>query len=150
MGVDNYLVVKDLKKKRALIVDLGRGYSMDASDNDINLIIDVLREIEEMFENEGFIDVGRVKLSEVTVQQLCYLFRLKQLLEKIMIETDIAYASDLYKIFKVFGLVSGLVFGFDGDYEWEIVNEFRLFGREEFDRGMLGELEQEGYEVWMW
>jgi len=151
MGVEYFLVVKDKVRKRALIIGLGRHYCKDACDGDIDMIDNALIEINNRLESSRIIDIDGTEVQKLTVGQLSDLIEIKRKLDDITYKTDIHSPSELVEIMKVYGLVRGLIDVWEKDeFEWEIVNEFGLFGYEENDEGLIGELKQEGYSVWTW
>jgi len=151
MGVEYFLVVKDKVRKRAIVVELGRYYNNDACDEDIDLIDSALVEINNRLERSGIVEIDDTEVQKLTVGQLSDLIEIKRKLDEVMYKTDIHSPSELIEIMKVYGLVRGLIDVWEKDeFEWEIVNEFKLFGYKENDEGLIGKLKQEGYSVWIW
>ena len=134
-------MMKDNKYKRALIVCLGKYYDVAASPVDIKKIDYWLDEIDEILNNME--EINDVKIKELTVKHIVDLVRIRQILDKIEYETNIA--SELWKIMKVYGLVMGLMeLWRKEDFEWDIVSEYVLY------EYRMDELKEGGYEVWFW
>jgi len=143
MGTEYYLVMKDKKYKRALIVCLGKYYDGDVTHEDIKNIDNWLDEIDEILYDDSISELENIKIKDMTIKQLAGLVRIKQLLEKIKYETNIA--SELWKIMRVYGLVMGLIELWRSEnFEWEIVSEYILF------EDYIDDMRESGYDVWFW
>ncbi len=140
MGTEYYLVVKDKKKKRALVVDLGKGFSTDTNKQDYEKVAGIINELDELIED--FENLDERRYCDLTLEDLQKLLTLKQLVE------DLKYswvAPDLMGVLVLYGLVSALVpWWKEKDYEWYIVSEYGFAERVE------DELKEEGYEIIMW
>lgn len=149
MGTKFYFVAKDKPRKRALIVQLGKFFDMSASDTDIEIIDNTIDEVERLLDKARLTGLDKKKLNEITVGQLADLVTLKDLMNRITKETDIS--DELGKVLRVYGLVKTLVHDRNmKEFEWSVVNEFILYGFDDNDEGVMGELKKEGYKIIFW
>lgn len=137
MGVVYYLVVKDIKNKLALIIELGKYYDDAANDTDVDYITTALDRINDTLND---IDLD-IKVQDLKIKQLAKLAILYEELNNIIYSTNIH--TELIDVMKVYGLVKGLVnVWHEKDFEWEIMSEYQLFEHNLY--------EEEGYKMIWW
>lgn len=141
MGVSYYLVIRDRKEKRALVIYLGSGYGSDVSKKDIDKVDDILWKIDEMIEKVG--DVEEKSYRSFRIKDLVDLITIKRLLEEIKYGTEMSIW--LPNIMKVYGLVMVLTDSYDEDrFDWEITTSYSY---SEIIEQML---KKDGYKIIEW
>lgn len=142
MGVDYYLVFKNLKEKKAMVIYIGRNMFEYVDEVDINLVINAFDEIMDLYDDEKFVEIDETPLRDLTLAHISKLFMLKHYLDRILYDTNFNGIANFNLIIRVVGLIEALKLD-SYDYEWEIVSDIRL--DEEINK-----LQADEYEVWVW
>lgn len=134
-----YLVMKDKKRKRALIVYLGSSLDVIEKD-DIKKVTEMIKGFDDYIEANS--DIMEVRLLNFTLRDFNVLVNAFDKLMKLKYDYSFATYGSIYATLKIWGLIEALS---EEDTDFEIFSDYS-------DRysTLVEDLQKEGYEVWWW
>ena len=136
-----YAVFRDDEQKRLLIIDIGSSLEVYGKGReDIELIYEWLKEIDEILE-----EVGGREVVNLTVEDVSALGVILRRLLKLKYDVDFTTYGDLVRTLQIWGLVSSLLRNPDVVF-MGVYGEYSEF----IDGSGWKKYEDEGYTIWWW
>ena len=143
-----YLVVRNNKEKKALVVYVGRNVCDCITDKDIEEITTSLKRIDDTFESYIIEGLEDVKVTDIRIGHLSVLLTFYKELERIK-NTNTATTDELTDIIPIYGLIVALTRPNCEMFEWGILTHDGLFNDEKC-RFSIPSLKKEGFEIYIW